>query len=172
MTAISGRYCVQFMTFNRGDSDQISKWWQERCVEWCFARSEDGKFGDQKYLDDWTERFSGFVHVLENQGWAMGPWNIQRFPYSSAKLFHFHGLRTVRGPGVQVNGDAVPTPTWNNIYLPYIQSILDALSDLEELKWTFNPQAPRRSFFRIIGSRVKRNVGMLQRFSAHRSKSR
>src|SRR5262245_16846177 len=56
-SATSGRFCVQFMTFVRDSSEPVRSWWAERCLEWCFARSEDGKFGDQKYLDDWTDRF-------------------------------------------------------------------------------------------------------------------
>ena len=28
------------------------KWWRDRCLEWCYARIEDGKFGDQFYIED------------------------------------------------------------------------------------------------------------------------
>jgi hypothetical protein len=34
----SGRFCVQFLTFDRTpDAARVMTWWQERCVEWCFA---------------------------------------------------------------------------------------------------------------------------------------
>lgn len=73
-----GKYCVQFMTFrNNNDGRSILSWWQERCLEWCYAIPEDGKFGDQKYLDCLPEKFSG-THVLQYQGGGLAPWNIQQ----------------------------------------------------------------------------------------------
>lgn len=84
-----GRYCVQFMPFkNTEDGMRALNWWRERCLEWCYARVEDGKFGDQKYLDDWTERFNG-VHVLENPGGGVAPWNMFRYKIdkNNEKLF-------------------------------------------------------------------------------------
>lgn len=76
-----GKYCVQFNTFkNNPDGMTALDWWRNRCIEWCFVRLEEGKFGDQKYLDDWTERFSG-VHILQHQGGGVAPWNYSRFRF-------------------------------------------------------------------------------------------
>ena len=98
-TSYSGIYCVQFVTFSNSEAAQgVLRWWQERCIEWCFNRSEDGKFGDQKYLDDWPQRFAGVVHPLQRVELALGPWNASRFLRDDAFLpvfFHFHGLRVV-----------------------------------------------------------------------------
>ena len=72
---LAGKYCVQFMTFrNNKDGLEALTWWKDKCVNWCFARYEDGKFGDQLYLNDWCHRFNG-IHVLKNEG-ALGPWSI------------------------------------------------------------------------------------------------
>lgn len=92
----SGQFCVQFMTFERGQSEVVRKWWEERCLEWCFARFEDGKFGDQKYLDDWPTRFSDLVHVMQDKELLLAPWNVTRFPMGRAVAFHFHGVRVGR----------------------------------------------------------------------------
>ena len=38
-TVKSGKYCVQFMTFrNTPGGKSVMHWWQERCLEWCYAR--------------------------------------------------------------------------------------------------------------------------------------
>lgn len=122
-TDSSGRFCVQFVCFEREAGEPVRAWWEARCLEWCFARHEDGRFGDQKYLDDWPERFAGSVHVLRNQSLTMGPWNATRFPYSAAVFWHFHGVRLdIRGGRVRRmwgGGYALPVPARRNIYAQY-----------------------------------------------------
>jgi hypothetical protein len=107
-SAVSGQYCVQFITFVRQRSEPVRKWWQDRCIEWCYARSEDGKCGDQKYLDDWPSRFSAETHVLGNKELALGPWNASRFPYGQSVFYHFHGLRLTSDRSVNLGSFMLP----------------------------------------------------------------
>jgi hypothetical protein len=139
-TATSGRYCVQFLTMDRDRSIPVRKWWQERCVEWCFARVEDGKFGDQKYLDDWPERFGNLVHVAAPKSRFQGPWNATRYPYSEASTYHFHGMRLVGQNSVfpVSPGYSIPRPHWSNVYRPYF----DDLGAAVELFAQANGQPP------------------------------
>lgn len=71
-----GIYNVGFTSFrNSHDGLTALRWWRDRCLEWCYDRFEDGRWGDQKYLDDWPERFQG-VRTLEHPGGIVAPWNV------------------------------------------------------------------------------------------------
>jgi hypothetical protein len=132
-SATSGQYCVQFMTFVRGSSEGVRQWWQDRCVEWCFDRSEDGKLGDQKYLDDWPTRFPESVHVLSQIDVLLAPWNARRFPYSRAIAWHFQGLRLLSGNRVLLHrGYSVPDVVNRMIYAPYMHELQNILENLRE----------------------------------------
>jgi hypothetical protein len=125
-SATSGQYCVQFMTFIRNGGEVVRKWWEEKCIEWCYDRNEDGKFGDQKYLDDWPERFEKHVHVLAGKELLLAPWNATRFPYGNACLWHFQRLRLVAdGKSLVVffGPYTFPQPIRTYIYAPYLQDI-------------------------------------------------
>lgn len=75
----AGRFCVQFMTFrNQESSLKVLCKWKQQCIDWCYAKHEDGKFGDQKYLDVWPDIYDN-VHILENKGGGLAPWNISRY---------------------------------------------------------------------------------------------
>jgi len=122
----SGQYCVQFMTFEREGGELVRKWWEDRCIEWCFARVEDGKFGDQKYLDDWPIRFDTKVHVLINKELILAPWNASRFPYGNSVIWHFQGLRLIVDEQyfrVRRSEYALPETTLNYVYQAYIKDL-------------------------------------------------
>lgn len=120
-SAISGKYCVQFMTFKQEEKSlEVLKWWRDRCIEWCFNRVEDNKFGDQKYLDDWMSRFAS-VHEIKALGAGVAPWNVQQYCFinESGKIFgiekksgkkfpliffHFHGFKLINATHIKLTG--------------------------------------------------------------------
>ena len=95
-----GRFCVQFVAFrNTAGARRVLQWWQQRCLEWCYAREEDGKFGDQKYLDQWPALFAAEVHVLAQTERTLAPWNLLHAGRAAdgarPTFYHFHGLKVV-----------------------------------------------------------------------------
>jgi hypothetical protein len=127
----SGQYCVQFMTFVRDSSEPVRRWWADECVKWCFQREEDGKLGDQKYLDDWPVRFGSLVHVLSQLDVLLAPWNARRFPYSRAIAWHFHGLRLLRDDKVLLHNTlSMPSVVHRAVYAPYVEELGRSLNRL------------------------------------------
>lgn len=123
----AGQFCVQFMTFTRHGGELVRKWWEERCIEWCFSRFEDGKFGDQKYLDELPLLFSNEIHVLQNKELLLAPWNAVRFPYGNSVVWHFHSLRIVNVSDNKIRfyigNYPIPKVCRDNIYIPYTEDI-------------------------------------------------
>jgi len=159
VSATHGIFCVQFMYF-KNDKNGLTalRWWRDRCLEWCFAYLEDGKFGDQKYLDDWPERFSG-VHVLQHPGGGLAPWNIQQYlpaqkddklfvldKRSGAQypvvFFHFHGLKFYSDEKVECSGALyeLNRQVKEMLYFPYIRKLLEIKNQVKRSGFTRNPQ--------------------------------
>lgn len=149
-SATSGIYCVQFMTFNADERGlEVLQWWQDRCLEWCYARFEDGKFGDQKYLDDWPTRFEG-VHVLQHLGGGVAPWNIQQYELGQkqGKLFvneyplvfyHFHGYKYyANGLHNFILGYKLDNKVITLLYQIYAKTLLNAYQEIYSVDSTFN----------------------------------
>jgi len=135
----SGVYCVQFMTFkNNPNTLHILRRWKDRCVEWCYSRVENGKFGDQRYLDDWLDRFRG-VHVLKNTAAGLAPWNIQKYDGqpcstvngSKAIFYHFHDLKWFRTATKEFFGSDgfynISDNVTSYIYEPYCHALKNSL---------------------------------------------
>ena len=101
---INGVYNVGWLTFAR-DANALAclNEWREQCLDWCYDRCEDGKYGDQSYLDAWPGSHGG-VHIIEHEGAGIAPWNWTSYRWSQRAgqiycndepliFFHFHGLR-------------------------------------------------------------------------------
>lgn len=142
-SAASGIYCVQFMSFTREGGEQVRQWWQDRCIEWCYNRFEDGKFGDQKYLDDWPSRFSNDVHVLQQKQAMLAPWNISRFDYNQGIVWHFQALRLQQRGGryfVDFGSYKFSTDVLLNVYTPYLADLRKATKQMLTVEEPLRPQ--------------------------------
>ena len=144
-SSTSGQYCVQFITFTREAGEIVRKWWEDRCIEWCYSRVEDGKFGDQKYLDDWPERFEDFVHVMRNKEWILAPWNATRYPYGNSLIWHFHGARIIIKSnhflGIACGQYPLPARTKKYVYEAYLNDLHAGVCRLIDKNYKIQSQA-------------------------------
>lgn len=150
-SAVSGEYCVQFMIFKRESSELVRKWWENCCIDWCYARFEDGKFGDQKYLDEWPDLFDGLVHVLQRKEYALAPWNATRYPYGQGIFYHFHGLRISEERQIDFGPMYVlPKVLIENVYEPYISDLVMAIKNIESQGLVVMPQVKKLNTIKLI----------------------
>jgi hypothetical protein len=154
---LAGIYNVQFVCFkNNEEGRKACLWWREACIEWCYDRFEDGKFGDQKYLDDWPTRFP-FVHVLKHEGGGLATWNIQQYSIETGingellvknlksknvfpiVFYHFHALKFFKHDILSLSPDELSTSVINLIYFPYVRLLLKRSQFINRLDSSFNP---------------------------------
>jgi hypothetical protein len=147
-TKTSGKYCVQFVYFkNDINGRKVLDWWKAACIEWCYNRFEDNKFGDQKYLDDWCSRFEG-VRELAHLGGGVAPWNVQQYNFTAENnritgkakntsksfdliFYHFHHLKYCEKKAFYLGPYKLTKDDINYIYKPYIKALYEAKDKLQ-----------------------------------------
>ena len=92
----NGTFCVQFNIFKNNKMGKlIIKDWTEKCKEWCFYKSKNGKFGDQKYLEAWKDRYINQLYIEKDINFIGAPWNKDIISINKLYLWHFHSLRVI-----------------------------------------------------------------------------
>jgi len=149
---VNGRFNVGLLCFKRDSRGlQVLQWWRDRCNEWCYARNEQGKFGDQAYLDEWPSRFEGVV-ISQNEGVGVAPWNQGGLVFSTGPngsplvnnkpliFYHFHNFKML-SPQFAVPITGVEYPLSVEILklcvVPYLNSILRGTSRILKLHSKF-----------------------------------
>jgi len=102
-----GTFNVGWVSFRAdGEGLECLRWWADRCIEWCYDRVETDRFADQKYLDQFAQRFQG-VRVIQHPGANLAPWNLARHAVTDCEnkiqvdgqpliFFHFHGFKMLK----------------------------------------------------------------------------
>lgn len=138
----SGKYCVQFNTFDDSEeSVKLLKWWKESCLKCCSLDQSNGVLGDQGYLDGW-EKYP-FVSVVKNKGAGLAPWNIKQFKRDKKDgnkiihrktkcrydiiFYHFHQLEYVTERKIKIcifcYQYRMDYRLIHRIYVPYLKRI-------------------------------------------------
>lgn len=136
-----GKYCVQYLTFkNNNDGIAVLSWWKDSCIEWCFQRIEDNKFGDQKYLDEFPKRWKN-VYVIQNLGVGIAPWNMHKYSYKDNSFtfngkeypfvfFHMHGVKFEymdKDIHITTTHESLSKDTTEKFFRPYAELLKDVL---------------------------------------------
>jgi hypothetical protein len=126
-----GRFNVGLMLF-RHDEYALSalSWWRERCLEWCYDRAEDGRFADQKYLDQWPALFPE-TRVMCKPAGALAPWNWMNYEISWDR------------DQIVVNGERLVTYHFQSVSLHYGRVYTTMLSSYRRM-----PGSLRRRIYR------------------------
>ncbi|MCE5344859.1 MAG: glycosyl transferase [Bacteroidales bacterium] len=175
----AGRFCVQFVTFsNESNSLRVLEKWRLQCIEWCYARHENGKFGDQKYLDEWPDIYDN-VHILENPGGGIAPWNIPKYRFyrddseiagkrkrSGLKFkvvfFHFQYVKLTENGNFDIGWYHISSEVKKIFYQPYLKRIRDMEKMLKELDGNFKTGYTKfkadsiKSYFKIGLKKITR----------------
>ena len=138
---INGVFNVGWVGYQRGETALAClRRWREQCLVWCFAYTDEGRYGDQKYLDEWPTLYPA-MRVIEHKGAGIAPWNWRNVRFTKTNkilltdgvplvFFHFHGLRilnswlydtyyTTRIYGV------MPSLTRRQIFDPYLETMTE-----------------------------------------------
>jgi len=115
--------------------------WAAQCLEWCYYKSENGKFADQGYLDAWPEKYG--AHVIQNPGFGLAPWNQSQYTYVHKSylvapsivegglelftiMYHFHEFRRA-GDGFSRTGHTLHPMVATHIYEPYEEEMREMI---------------------------------------------
>lgn len=106
---VNGRFCVEWVSFRRDyEGMACLERWRAQCLEWCYARLENDRMGDQKYLDEWPQRYRS-VHILQHEGAGLAPWNFDKYRFEQTCdgdfsvngvpliFYHFHQFQILEG---------------------------------------------------------------------------
>ena len=145
---IYGRFNVAWITYRRNaEGLDCLNTYKAECTAWCYDRVEDGKFGDQKYLDTWPDRYPS-LKIIEQKGFNLAIWNIHNYMMRVKNkvvlidddplvFYHFASTQllpdgTVRVPALSRGGRS-ETVLLDNVIKPYEQMLEKERRRLQEL---------------------------------------
>jgi len=149
--ATRGTYNAGLIVFKRNDKGlRCLETWRDKCTKWCFHRYEDGKSGDQYYLNEWPKE-NYDVKISENSGLNTAPWNVDNYKISYNKnqvfieqhqliVFHFHSFKLYSETKFELsNSDYnLNNVVIEQIYKPYINKIKESIKTIHTIDRDFN----------------------------------
>jgi hypothetical protein len=123
---VNGRFNVSWVTFSGAQGYWCVQRWAEQCRKRCSANVG---CGDQAYLDEWPGMFQDSLHVIQNVGAGLAPWNLANYQLSEGHaegvpfvFFHAHEFID----GVQLTNYELRPQDIEFIYKPYLKAYQEA----------------------------------------------
>ena len=135
-----GKFNVGWITFkNNNQGLNCIKEWMEDCLSWCYQKVEKDRFGDQKYLNSWPNKYDD-LHVINAKGANIAIWNIGNYKLTKLQnqvyiddekliFYHFANFNQINFRCFKTNLSRVfirlNGVVRNDIYIPYAKEILN-----------------------------------------------
>ncbi|HWA27690.1 MAG TPA: hypothetical protein VG734_18685 [Lacunisphaera sp.] len=137
--------------------------WRQQCLASCGLAGDGVAYGDQKYLDEWPERWGAAAGVSTNPGLNLAPWNWARHACVAGAAgvevdgvpliaFHFAQFRRVSGSWFdsgQLEYGVMPLRLRSAIYGAYWAALVAAETNLRAVSPGY--AIPRRGWGASLG---------------------
>lgn len=167
-----GRFNVAVNIFKK---DKVGlkclKGWRGQCLEWCYWRFEDGKLGDQLYLNEWPGLYGKDLVISKNIGVNVAPWNVMQYKISRrgekvyvnsspVVCYHFHQFQ-IFGPNKfnRVYGYSLTPDVVKYIYKPYEAELRRQYKLLKNIETHYRVVPPIQYSSQIIRQRMGKYLG-------------
>lgn len=142
--SMMGDYNSGFISFKRDDDGLAClAWWREKCMDSCVSQPREGKFGDQKYLEEMAFLFKNVAEVT-TPGVNIGHWNSEKHRFRAYEgylyidryrliCYHFSGYRILsKNNIVQIfEQNRAGRPFFYNDYSSVLKSIIEAVERID-----------------------------------------
>ena len=177
---INGKFCVEWNSFRRDNEGmKCLENWKNECLKWCYYKLEDGKLGDQKYLDNWPFKYNS-CHIIKNLGAGIAPWNYSQYEikFKDNKIkvngenlifYHFHQFQIFTNNRFYRLGEIyrIHKKEPELIYKIYEKEILKSLNQIKNINPNFEDGIKKRNilFSEIFKLHLPRRVkNLIRRF--------
>lgn len=172
MAEVSGRFNVAFNVFKNDETGKkCLKRWRVQCLDWCYWKPENGRLGDQKYLDEWPKLYGDNLVISKNLGVDAAPWNISQYKITERDksvyidndrlvCYHFHQFQ-ILGPDhfSRVLGYTLSKEAVEYIYEPYEEELRLQYAKVKKVDRTFSITQTKQDSGMLLRHKIAKYLG-------------
>jgi len=138
---VNGRFNVSWVTFrNTPAGVECLKIWAAQCRKRCSATYG---CGDQLYLDEWPDKYGNEVHIIDNIGAGLAPWNLANYHLhwdeylrvdgQRVVFYHYHEFTELEDGNFRLTNYPLREEDIVLIYEPYLRAYQDVRTRIARL---------------------------------------